>query len=170
VTIPHRKHNLSENPRAAIWLFNRVNSSFVLLNVCLSQTFDLSKLSSEIDFDASTMTNKSMLLVLQGRPWKVILFNILGIGGGVGGGDIVGALVGRPVGSGVGGTHRMSGQVIPATSTKYCSFNVPNFPVTPSLDAIQVKQVPRYKLRPNTFGRGGLYLNGDTHSSPLGLT
>jgi hypothetical protein len=128
------------------------------------------KLSSVIDLDASTITNKSMFRLWQGTPVKVIFGSGFIVGCTVG---RTGAVVGRVVGARVvvvGIMHCMFGQAIPALSTQYCSFNVPNFPVTPSFDAIQVKQVSLYKLRPKIDKETDAgYLNGDTHSLPLEL-
>jgi len=123
-----------------------------------------------MDLEASTITNKSILVATQGTPTKVILGNCLIVGGAVGTvtvGEIVGRLVGAAV---VLMMHVIFGHTIPALSTKNCSFNVPNFPVIPSFDAIQVKQVLFIKFRENgLFNNGGLYRNGDIQASPLGF-
>jgi hypothetical protein len=98
VTIPARKQNRSEYPKAAICEFIRTNSFLVLLNNCFNHTFSLAKPSSEMDLDASTITNKSILPVLHGIPVNVMLANGLTVGAGVGRMLDVGAKVGRFVG------------------------------------------------------------------------
>jgi hypothetical protein len=53
-------------------------------NKFCNHTFSFWKLSSDIDFEASTITNKSMLSVIQGIPVKESSGNIRTVGAGVG--------------------------------------------------------------------------------------
>jgi hypothetical protein len=117
VTTPARKHTRSENPRVYMILFNRSNSPLIRAKSCTTHSFSFSKLSSEMDLDASTMTNKSILVALQGTPRKLISGMRLSVGGAVGIAT-VGARVGRLVGAAVVLIKQLVfGHEIPAAST-----------------------------------------------------
>jgi hypothetical protein len=119
VTTPARKHILSENPKAAIWELIFTNSSLICAKKLFNQAFSCSKPRSDIDLDASKMTNRSMLEVWQGSPVKLRFAKGVVVGGGVGR-RTVGAKVGRFVGVDVVlRRHVAFGQTIPALSTQY---------------------------------------------------